>query len=305
MNPISISALYKRYGATADLNGLDLEVREGDIHGLLGPNGAGKSTTIRIMLGLLKATSGRARVLGRDPWTQAAGLHRDLAYVPSDVALWPNLTGGEAIDLLAQLRGGIPRARREQLIERFELDPTRKGHTYSTGNRQKVALVAALAADVHLLLLDEPTRGLDPLMTRVFQQVLLERKRAAGQTVLLSSHILSDVEEIADSVTMLRAGAAVRSGALQQLRRMAPTKVRIDLRTRPAPHELAMISGIDDVSITDLAGPDPLGCRLSCTADEDRVGDLITALNPHGITAVVCAPPSLEELFLAQFQAVA
>lgn len=304
MNAITIRALHKKFGDTAALNGLDLRVREGDVHGLLGPNGAGKSTTIRILLGLLRATSGQAHVLGLDPWSQATSLHRHLAYVPSDVALWPNLTGGEAIDLLSALRGGIPRRRRDELIERFELDPRRKGHTYSTGNRQKVALVAALAADVRLLLLDEPTRGLDPLMTRVFQQILQERKKD-GQTVLLSSHILGEVEEIADSVTMLRGGAAISTGTLQELRRIAQTRVRVDLRTGPTQRELATLHGMHNVSLGDLVGQGPAHCRLTFTADPTEVGALITALNPHGITAVVCTPPSLEELFLEQFQVAA
>lgn len=298
---ITIRGLHKRYGDATALAALDLQVREGEVHGLIGPNGAGKSTTIRILLGLLRADSGSARVLGLEPWSQATTLHRQLAYVPSEVALWPNLTGGEAIDLLSSLRGGVPRARRDQLIEQFQLDPTRKGHTYSTGNRQKVALVAALSADVRVLLLDEPTRGLDPLMTRVFQQILAERKQE-GRTVLLSSHILSDVEEVADSVTMLRAGSAVSSGSLQQLRSLARTKVRMDLRTPPTHRDLVTLDGIQNVVLSDLPGLGPAHCRLSLTASPDRVGHLVAALDVHGITAIVCTPPSLEELFLERFR---
>lgn len=298
---ITIRDLHKKFGHTAALAGLDLQVSEGDVHGLLGPNGAGKSTTIRILLGLLRATSGRARVLGLDPWSQATELHRQLAYVPGDVALWPNLTGGEAIDLLSALRGGVPRARRDELIERFELDPTRKGHTYSTGNRQKIALVAALAADVRVLLFDEPTRGLDPLMTLVFQQILRERK-SEGRTVLLSSHILSDVEEIADSVTMLRGGTAISSGSLSRLRHSARTRVRLDLRTGPTQHELAALHGMYDVSVGDLPGSGPVRCRVTFTAEPSDVGGLIAALNPHGVTEVACTPPSLEDLFLEKFR---
>ncbi|MGN6412544.1 ABC transporter ATP-binding protein [Flexivirga sp.] len=298
---ITIRGLRKRYGDATALAALDLRVAAGEVHGLIGPNGAGKSTAIRILLGLLRADSGSARVLGLDPWTQATSLHRHLAYVPSEVALWPNLTGGEAIDLLGSLRGGVASARRDQLIERFELDPTRKGHTYSTGNRQKVALVAALAADVRLLLLDEPTRGLDPLMTRVFQQVLAERKQA-GQTVLLSSHILSDVDEVADSVSMLRAGVAVSSGSLQHLRSLARTKVRMDLRTAPTQSELTVLEGLQNIALSDLPGPGPAHHRLTFTAVPGKVGPLVTALNGYGITAMVCSPPSLEELFLEQFR---
>ncbi|GGB34714.1 ABC transporter ATP-binding protein [Flexivirga endophytica] len=301
LDAITIRGLHKRYGDATALAALDLRVREGEVHGLIGPNGAGKSTTIRILLGLLRADSGSARVLGLDPWSQATSLHRCLAYVPSDVALWPNLTGGEAIDLLGSLRGGVRRTRRDQLIERFQLDPTRKGHTYSTGNRQKVALVAALSADVRLLLLDEPTRGLDPLMTCAFQEVLAERKQE-GQTVLLSSHILSDVEEVADSVTMLRAGRAVSSDSLQRLRSLARTEVRMDLRTAPTQRQLATLDGPQNVALSELPGSGPAHCRLTFTAAPDQVGHLVTALNPNGITAMVCTPPSLEELFLEQFR---
>lgn len=301
MSAISITDLHKRFGATVALDGLDLQVADGEVHGFLGPNGAGKSTTIRILLGLFRPTSGRVRVLGLDPWSQAAPLHRKLAYVPSDVALWPNLTGGEAIDVLARLRGGVARGRQNELIERFQLDPSRKGHTYSTGNRQKVALVAALAADVGLLLLDEPTRGLDPLMTRVFHEILLERKRE-GQTALLSSHILSDVEEIADSVTMLRGGRAITSGTLRQLRRIAQTGVRLDLQSGVTRRELAALPEMHNVSVGDLPGPGPVRSRLTFTAAPDQVGALIATLSTHGITAVVCTPPSLEDLFLQEFE---
>src|SRR6188474_3603113 len=184
-NAISVSGLVKRFGATRALDGLDLTVRSGEVHGFLGPNGAGKTTTIRVLLGLLRKDGGEARLLGGDPWHDAVALHRRLAYVPGDVNLWPNLTGGEVIDLLGRLRGGLNKSRREELLERFELDPRKKGRTYSKGNRQKVALVAALASDVELLLLDEPTSGLDPLMEEVFRQVIVEDQRTVGRTVLL------------------------------------------------------------------------------------------------------------------------
>src|SRR5918992_4912601 len=200
-NAIEIAGLVKTFGHGRALDGLDLTVEAGEVHGFLGPNGAGKSTTIRVLLGLLRATAGEVRLLGGDPWTDAVALHRRLAYVPGDVSLWPNLTGGEAIDLLGRLRGGLDQARRAELIERFDLDPTKKGRTYSKGNRQKVALVAALASDVDLLLLDEPTAGLDPLMEVVFQDVIGQAK-AAGRTVLLSSHILAEVEALCDRVSI-------------------------------------------------------------------------------------------------------
>ena len=191
------------------LDGLDLTVRPGEVHGFLGPNGAGKSTTIRVLLGLLRKDAGEVRLFGGDPWRDAAALHRRLAYVPGDVNLWPNLTGGEVIDLLGRLRGGLDEARVAELVERFELDPTKKGRSYSKGNRQKVALVAALAADVELLVLDEPTSGLDPIMESVFQ-TYVDEFRDRGHTVLLSSHILAEVERLCDRVSIIRAGRTRR-----------------------------------------------------------------------------------------------
>ncbi len=226
---ISVTGLVKTFGRTRALDGLDLTVRTGEVHGFLGPNGAGKSTTIRVLLGLLRADAGDVRLLGGDPWADATALHRRLAYVPGDVNLWPNLTGGEAIDLLGRLRGGIDQARRQELIERFELDPTKKGRTYSKGNRQKVALVAGLASDAELLLLDEPTSGLDPLKETVFQE-WIEEARKAGRTVLLSSHILAEVEALCDRVSIIRAGRTVETGSLADLRHL--TRTAIDVRVR-------------------------------------------------------------------------
>src|ERR671910_509368 len=214
---IATSGLVKTFGSTRALDGLELTVESGEVHGFLGPNGAGKSTTIRILLGLLHADSGRAEVLGGDPWRDAVSLHRRLAYVPGDVNLWPNITGGEAIDLISRLRGGVDRKRREDLIERFDLDPRKKARTYSKGNRQKVALIAGLASDAELLLLDEPTSGLDPLMESVFQQCIQEVKRQ-GRTVLLSSHILAEVEALCDRVSIIRRGRTVETGTLGELR---------------------------------------------------------------------------------------
>src|SRR3984885_9356179 len=210
---IAVSGLRKSYGKTVALDGLDLSVAEGEVHGFLGPNGSGKTTTIRILLGLLRSDGGMARLLGGNPWTQAVELHRRLAYVPGDVTLWPNLTGGEVIDLLGRLRGGLDAKRRSVLLERFELDPTKKSRAYSKGNRQKVALVAALASGAELLILDEPTSGLDPLMEAAFR-ACVEDERQAGRTVLLSSHILSEVEALCDRVTIIREGRTVDSGAL-------------------------------------------------------------------------------------------
>jgi ABC-2 type transport system ATP-binding protein len=216
---ISVSGLVKTFGPTRALDGLDLEVRTGEVHGFLGPNGAGKTTTLRVLLGLLRADAGTARLLGGDPWADATDLHRRLAYVPGDVTLWPSLSGGEVIDLLGRLRGGLDPKRRADLLDRFELDPRKKARTYSKGNRQKVALVAALAADVELLLLDEPTAGLDPLMEAAFREVVAD-ERHGGRTVLLSSHILSEVEALCDRVSIIRAGRIVESGTLAELRHL-------------------------------------------------------------------------------------
>ncbi|MDQ6897137.1 MAG: ABC transporter ATP-binding protein, partial [Actinomycetota bacterium] len=221
---ISVRGLRKAFGSSIALDGLDLEVEAGQVHGFLGPNGAGKSTTIRVLLGLVRADAGEATLLGGDPWRDAPDLHRRLAYVPGDVTLWPNLSGGEVIDLLSRLRGGVSPDRRDQLIAQFELDPTKKGRTYSKGNRQKVALVAALASDVELLLLDEPTSGLDPLMEAVFREAIQDVRRQ-GRTVLLSSHILSEVEALADHVSIIRAGRTVETGALADLRHLSRTSV--------------------------------------------------------------------------------
>jgi polyether ionophore transport system ATP-binding protein len=243
---IEISGLVKTFGPTRALDGLDLEVAAGEVHGFLGPNGAGKSTTIRVLLGLLRADSGDARLLGGDPWADAVDLHRRLAYVPGDVNLWPNLTGGEAIDLFGRLRGGLDPERRTALLERFELDPTKKGRVYSKGNRQKVALVAALAADVELLVLDEPTSGLDPLMEAVFRECVEER-RATGTTVLLSSHILAEVEALCDRVTIIRAGRAVESGTLSDLRHL--TRTSIVAETERPPSGLAALAGVHDLHV--------------------------------------------------------
>src|ERR1700754_1938648 len=230
---IDVAGVVKTFGPVRALDGLDLQVSTGEVHGFLGPNGAGKSTTIRVLLGLLRADAGTARLLGGDPWNDAVALHRRLAYVPGDVNLWPNLSGGEAIDLLGRLRGGLDERRRAELLERFELDPTKQGRTYSKGNRQKVALVAALASDAELLVLDEPTSGLDPLKEAAFESCI-EEIRASGRTVLLSSHILAEVEKLCDRVTIIRAGKTVESGSLAQLRHLTRTSIAVETATPPA-----------------------------------------------------------------------
>ena len=291
---ITTTGLRKSFGRTVALDGLDLTVGEGEVHGFLGPNGAGKSTTIRILLGLLRADGGTASVLGRDPWRDATDLHRRLAYVPGDVVLWPSLSGGEVIDLLGRLRGGIDEERRRRLVERFELDETKKGKAYSKGNRQKVALVAALASGVPLLVLDEPTAGLDPLMEEVFQSELTALKDD-GRTVLLSSHILSEVERACDRVSIVRAGRIVDSGSLAELRHLTRTRVHAVLVSPLTHPEVATCPGLHDVTVD--------GPELRCSVDADSLGRLVATLGSRGVTSLTCQPPTLEELFLARYQA--
>jgi ABC-2 type transport system ATP-binding protein len=286
----SVSGLVKTFGHVRALDGLDLSVATGEVHGFLGPNGAGKSTTIRVLLGLMRADAGEVRLLGGDPWKDAVSLHRRLAYVPGDVNLWPNLSGGEAIDLLARLRGGIDPARRADLLERFELDPTKKGRTYSKGNRQKVALVVALASDVELLVLDEPTSGLDPLKETVFRECIEETRRE-GRTVLLSSHILAEVEALCDRVTIIRAGRAVESGSLAELRHLTRTSIAVE--TVQAPDGLATLHGIHDLHVEDH--------RAHFDVDTVNLDETLHHLLRFGIRSLTSQPPTLEELFLRHY----
>jgi ABC-2 type transport system ATP-binding protein len=288
---IQVESLVKTFGKTRALDGLDLTVDQGEVHAFLGPNGAGKSTMIRVLLGLLRADSGTARLLGGDPWRDAAALHRQLAYVPGDVALWPNLTGGEVIDLLARMRGAanddVAKARRADLIQRFDLDPTKRCRGYSKGNRQKVALVAALAQDVPLLILDEPTSGLDPLMEQVFRRCI-DEARERGTTVLLSSHILSEVEALCDRVTILRAGRTVQSGSLSDLRRQTRTEVSAEVSM--APTGLKGLAGVHGLQID--------GHRINCWVEPDALAPLLESLQGLGIRSLTSSPPSLERLFM-------
>jgi ABC-2 type transport system ATP-binding protein len=293
---ISVVGLHKSFGRTHALDGLDLTVETGEVHGFLGPNGAGKSTTIRVLLGLLRPDSGAAQLLGRDPWRDAVELHRRIAYVPGDVTLWRNLSGGEVIDLYGRLRGGggLDKARRAELIERFELDPTKKGRTYSKGNRQKVALVAAFAADVDLLVLDEPTSGLDPLMEEVFQSCVEEARRQ-GRTVLLSSHILSEVEALCDRISIVRKGRTVESGSLTELRHLTRTSVTAELAGPP--NGLAHLPGVH--------GLDVQGGRVRFQVDTDKLDAVLRSLTASGVRSLTSTPPTLEELFLRHYTAEA
>ena len=284
---ITCTGLVKTFGRVRVLDGLDLTVHTGEVHGFLGPNGSGKSTTIRVLLGHLRADAGSVTLLGGDPWADAVALHRRLAYVPGDVSLWPNLSGGEAIDLLGRLRGGLDAARRAALIERFELDPTKKGRAYSKGNRQKVALVAALASDAELLLLDEPTSGLDPLMETVFQDEI----RTAGRTVLLSSHILAEVEALCDRVSIIRAGRTVEAGTLVELRHL--TRTSIDVETVAPPHGLDALAGVHDLHVDDH--------RARFDVDTTRLDEALRHLSALGVKTLSSRPPTLQELFLRHY----
>ncbi|MFE2284610.1 ATP-binding cassette domain-containing protein [Streptomyces sp. NPDC059443] len=288
---ISVAGLHKAFGRTRALDGLDLSVATGEVHGFLGPNGAGKSTAIRVLLGLLRADSGTAALLGGDPWADAVELHRRVAYVPGDVTLWRNLSGGEVIDLYGRLRGGgSDRGRRASLIERFELDPTKKGRTYSKGNRQKVALVAAFASDAELLILDEPTSGLDPLMEEVFRSCVVEA-RAAGCTVLLSSHLFSEVEALCDRVSIIRQGRTVETGSLAELRHLTRTSISAELAAPP--NGLAHLPGVHDVEVR--------GLRIRLQVDTDELDAVLRSLAASGVRSLTSTPPTLEELFLRHY----
>jgi ABC-2 type transport system ATP-binding protein len=276
-NAIEISGLRKSFGRTTALDGLDLTVQTGEVHAFLGPNGAGKTTTIRVLLGLVRADGGKVRLLGGDPWHNATALHRRLAYVPGDVTLWPSLTGGEIIDLMRRLRGGDDSSRRKELVERFDLDPSKKARAYSKGNRQKVALIAALSSDAELLILDEPTSGLDPLMEETFRECVTE-ERHNGRTVLLSSHILAEAEALADRLTIIRAGRTVETGSLAELRHLTRYHVTASL---------------DD------------GSSVQREVEPDQLNDLLRSLTAVGVHSLTCRPPTLEEIFLKQYSAAA
>jgi ABC-2 type transport system ATP-binding protein len=283
--------LVKKFGRSTALDGLDLEVARGEVHGFLGPNGAGKSTAIRVLLGLLRPDAGTAELLDGDPWRDVVGLHRRLAYVPGDVVLWPGLSGGEAIDLLGNLRGGLDETRRDELVERFELDPTKRGRQYSKGNRQKVAIIAALAADVELLILDEPTSGLDPLMEAVFQEEVAKEK-AKGTTVLLSSHIMSEVEALADRVSIIRQGRIVQTGTLEDLR--GRTRINVSATLADPPADLRALRVLRDATLHEHH-------RLTATVEPEQVNGAMAELLAYEMTALTVSPASLEDLFLHHY----
>ncbi len=287
---ITCRGLCKSFGRTVALDGLDLEVATGEIHGFLGPNGSGKTVTMRILLGLIRHEAGSVEVLGADPWADAVALHRRIAYVPGDTNLWPNLTGGEILDVLGDLRGGTDPQRQAHLVERFDLDLRRRARSYSKGNRQKVALVAALSSDAELLVLDEPTSGLDPLMEAIFREHVLEA-RAEGRSVLLSSHVLAEVEKLCDRVTIIRRGRTVETGSLDDLRHL--TRTSIAARTVRPVDDIATLPGVHDVHLDDG--------RVRFDVDGAHLDTAVAHLVAAGLQSLTSAPPTLEELFLRHY----
>ncbi|ARJ39292.1 ABC transporter ATP-binding protein [Sporosarcina ureae] len=294
MNVIEMNQVTKVFGTHQALDGLDLTVKNGEVFGFIGPNGAGKSTAIRVLLGMLHATNGTATIFGKDVWRDAVEIHRRVAYVPGDVNLWPQLTGGEVIDLFASLQGKINEQKREQLLVRFQLDPTKKCRTYSKGNRQKVALVAAFASDAELFLLDEPTSGLDPLMEKVFQQCVAEVK-AEGKTVLLSSHILSEVEKLCDRIGIIRQGCLIECGTLNELRHL--TRMQLTVETRKPIESLVSWQGVHDVAQTETG--------WTFHADAGEMEAVMQKLSAHGLRKIESAPPTLEDLFMRHYEETA
>ena len=291
MSIVSVQNLVKRFGKFTALNGVNLEINEGEVYGFIGPNGAGKSTTIRVLLGILQATEGTAKVFGKDAWTDAVEIHKRIAYVPGDVNLWPNLTGGEVIDLFTRLRRGDNKSYREELIQQFDLDPTKKCRTYSKGNRQKVALVAAFASEADFYILDEPTSGLDPLMEQVFHQCV-QKVKSQGKSVLLSSHILSEVEKLCDKLSIIRKGEIIESGSLLELRHL--TRTSITVKTERPLDALAAQPGVHDIKVA--------GKGFAFSVDTDKLGSIIPYLGQFGILSLESSPPTLEELFMRHYE---
>ncbi|MGM0875686.1 MAG: ATP-binding cassette domain-containing protein [Bacillota bacterium] len=291
MTILKTTNLTKKFGNFTALNGVNMEVNSGEVYGFIGPNGAGKSTTIRILLGILKASEGEATIFGKDAWKDAVEIHKRIAYVPGDVNLWPNLTGGEVIDLFMKLRGTNNKSRREELIQKFNLDPSKKCRTYSKGNRQKVALIAAFSSDADLYILDEPTSGLDPLMEKVFQDCVMDAK-IAGKSVLLSSHILSEVERLCDKVGIIRQGKMIETGTLNELRHLTRTKLLVE--TKQPITALGDIKGVHDIEVKDQA--------LSFQVDAEEIDAVMQYICQFGLVKLEGSPPTLEDLFMRHYQ---
>ncbi|MBO0998751.1 ABC transporter ATP-binding protein [Bacillus sp. SD075] len=291
MSVLKTTDLTKKFGRFTALNGVNIEVNKGEVFGFIGPNGAGKSTTIRVLLGILKATDGEAKIFGKDAWKDAVEIHKRIAYVPGDVNLWPNLTGGEVIDLFTELRGANNKSRREELMKIFDLDPSKKCGTYSKGNRQKVALIAAFSSDADLYILDEPTSGLDPLMERVFQECVMDAKDE-GKSILLSSHILSEVERLCDKVGIIRQGQMIETGTLDELRHLTRTSLLVETK-QPIP-ALGNVNGVRDIVKKDQS--------LSFQVDTDELDNVMKYISQFGVVKLESAPPTLEELFMSHYE---
>lgn len=291
MSLLKVTNLTKKFGKFTALDGVNIDVNEGEVYGFIGPNGAGKSTTIRVLLGILKATEGEARVFGKDAWADAVEIHKRIAYVPGDVNLWPNLTGGEVIDLFVKLRGGNNKSKREELIKKFDLDPTKKCRTYSKGNRQKVALVAAFSSEADLYILDEPTSGLDPLMEQVFQECVMDIKKE-GKSVLLSSHILSEVEKLCDRVGIIRQGKIIETGSLSELRHLTRTNLLVE--TKQPITSLNELKGVHEIEEKDEA--------VSFQVDSEELDTVIKHVSQFGVVKLEIAPPTLEDLFMRHYE---
>lgn len=289
MNIIEIKGLSKSYGKQVALKGVNLNVKKGEVYGFIGPNGAGKSTTIRILLGMLKKDGGEVKIFGKDPWDNAVEIHKKIAYIPGDVNLWPNLTGGEVIDFLGRLNGQVNSNLKQELIEKFQLNPKKKCRSYSKGNRQKVALVSAFLSDAEILILDEPTSGLDPLMEQVFQSCILEAKKQ-GKTIFLSSHILAEVEALCDRLGIIRQGKIVEEGTLDELRHLTRTTVTVQLNNQD---DIKDIEGIYNLS--------KLNEKWRFSVDTNAMESVMQRLAPMGIKSLVAEPPTLEELFMRHY----
>ena len=288
---VKIENLTKKFGEFTALKNVNLELKEGEVYGFIGPNGAGKTTTIRVLLGILNATKGSATIFGKDAWDDAVEIHKRISYVPGDVNLWDNLTGGEVIDLFTALQGTDNKQRREELIKRFDFDPSKKCRTYSKGNRQKLALIAAFASDAQFYILDEPTSGLDPLMERVYRDCVLELK-AQGKTVLLSSHILTEVEELCDKISIIRSGEIIETGTLSELRHLMRTNIKVE--TKKEIKDLEKASGIHDLEKD--------GNEYTFKVDNEHLGETLSLLSKYDVTNLLCTPPSLEELFMTHYK---
>jgi ABC-2 type transport system ATP-binding protein len=291
MNVIELKNVTKTYGKVVGMKNIDLTVKKGTIHGFIGPNGAGKTTTIRVILGILKADEGTASINGMDSWKDAVEIHKNIAYVPGDVSLWPNLTGGEVVDYFAALKGGIDESKKLELYKSFALDPSKKCRTYSKGNKQKVALVAALASNADIYIFDEPTSGLDPLMESVFQRYVDVLKKE-NKTVFLSSHILSEVERLCDVISIIREGEIVETGTLEELRYLTHSQIIIE--TEKAIPDLGKQEGVYDVSVD--------GNKIQFNFDTSHYSDLLKYISAYNVTSLESVPQTLEDLFMRHYE---